>query len=162
MTTPRPSVRPLTGRHVLIAVVCFFAVVIGLDSLFTVWAVRTFPGEVSTRAYEDGLVFNEALASRRAQANLGWRARVAQASRPGAISASFVDAKGKPIDGLIVNARFTRPATQVGASVARLGATGSGAYAGAASLADGAWDLTLTARDGAGHSFEAQRRLIWR
>ena len=111
---PEPSAarRPITGRHVLVAVVGFFTVVIGLDSLFTVWAVRTFPGEVSPHAYEEGLAYNRAIAARRAQASLGWRAQVSQAARAGTINARFVDAAGRPLQGLTVKARFMRPATQ--------------------------------------------------
>ncbi|MBX7248634.1 MAG: FixH family protein [Caulobacteraceae bacterium] len=154
--------RPLTGRHVLIGVVGFFAVVVGLDSLFTVWAVQTFPGEVSPHAYEDGLAYNRAIAARRTQARLGWRARVTQAGRPGAIVAAFEDAAGRPLEGLAVKAAFTRPATEAGARVITLKPDAAGAYAGTAALGGGAWDLTLTATDRQGRRFEAQRRLVWR
>lgn len=162
MTSPAKPVRPFTGRHMLIAVVSFFVVVIGLDALFSFWAVSTFPGEVSAHAYEEGLAFNQAIATRRAQAGLGWRAQVTQAGRPGAINALFVDAHGAPVEGLTVKATFSRPATLTGTRVALLRASSPGSYAGAAPLAEGAWDLTLVARDPAGRSFVARRRLVWR
>jgi len=162
MTSSEKPARPFTGRHMLIAVVGFFVVVIGLDSLFSFWAVSTFPGEVSAHAYEEGLAFNQAIATRRAQAELGWRAQVTQAGRPGVISAVFVDAHGAPLEGLRVKATFSRPATLAGTRVVQLGASGSGGYAGAAPLAEGAWDLTLVAHDDAGRRFVARRRLVWR
>ncbi len=160
--TPVARHSVITGRHVLFAVVAFFVVVIGLDTLFTVWAVRTFPGEVSPRAYEDGLAYNRILAERRAERALGWRTRVTQGSAPGRVTARFVDAAGKPIEGLTVKAAFTRPATQSGSRTAMLTAALAGEYAGGPALADGAWDLTLTASDAQGREFQARRRLVWR
>lgn len=151
------------GRHVLFGVLGFFTVVVGLDSLFVVWAVQTFPGEVSSRAYEDGLAYNQAIAARKAQASLGWTAKVAQGARPGEVSVALSDAAGKPIEGLAVAARFTRPATEEGALTTTLRAsTTPGTYAGAGSAEPGAWDLHLTATDRDGRRFEAERRLVWR
>lgn len=160
--TPAAAPKMITGRHVLIAVVAFFVVVVGLDSLFTVWAVQTFPGEVSPRAYEDGLAYNRILAERRAEAALGWSSKVTQGSQPGQVTVRFTDADGKPIEGLTVQADFHRPATQTGARSARLRSAVAGDYAGGPALADGAWDLTLTAADAQGREFQARRRLVWR
>jgi nitrogen fixation protein FixH len=164
MMTDLPAAAPrvITGRHVLIAVVAFFVVVVGLDALFTVWAVRTFPGEVSPRAYEDGLAYNRILAERRAEAALGWTSKVTQGARPGQITVRFTDGSGKPIEGLTVKADFNRPATQAGARTARLASAVAGEYAGGPALAEGAWDLTLTAADAQGREFQARRRLVWR
>ena len=160
--SPAATPKVITGRHVLIAVVAFFVVVVGLDSLFTVWALQTFPGEVSPRAYEDGLAYNRILAERRAEAALGWSSKVTQGSQPGQVTVRFVDAGGKPIEGLTVRADFNRPATQTGARSARLTSAVAGEYAGGPALAGGAWDLTLTASDAQGREFQARRRLVWR
>ena len=160
--TPVAAPKVITGRHVLIAVVAFFVLVVGLDTLFTVWAVQTFPGEVSPRAYEDGLAYNRILAERRAEAALGWTTRVTQGSEPGRVSVRFADAGGKPIEGLVVKAAFTRPATQAGSRTATLAAAPGGEYLGGPALSDGAWDLTLTASDARGREFQARRRLVWR
>jgi len=159
------SARPpfvLRGRHVLWGVLGFFAVVVGLDSLFVTWAVQSYPGEVSERAYEDGLAYNRTIAARRAQTSLGWTAAVRQGGRPGEISAVFAGADAKPLDGLRVTAAFTRPATDAGARTLPLTPTAEGAYAGAAPLEPGAWNLTLQAVDAQGRRFEAERRLVWR
>lgn len=154
--------RPITGRHVLFGVLGFFALVVGVDSLFVVWAVESFPGEVSARAYEDGLAYNRAIAARRDQASLGWTAKVAQGARPGDIRVRILDARGAPLDGLAVKAAFVRPATDAGARSAPLNVAAPGDYAGGPALAPGAWDLTLTATDAGGRRFEARRRLVWR
>lgn len=163
--TPDAAAAPgftVKGRHVLMAVVGFFVVVIGLDSLFVVWAVQSFPGEVSSRAYEDGLAYNQTLKTRRAQAALGWSTKVSQGGAPGRVGVSFTDAAGTPIEGLRVTAKFVRPTTDAGAREAALRAAAPGLYEGGPELAPGAWDLTLTAVDADGRSFEARRRLVWR
>ena len=47
--SPSPGFR-FTGWHLLASVSAFFAVVIAIDVTFTVFAVRTFPGQVSAGA----------------------------------------------------------------------------------------------------------------
>ena len=150
------------GRHVLFWVLGFFAVVIGLDALFVTWAVQTYPGEVSSKAYEDGLAYNRTLAERRAEQALGWTASVRQEGAPGAVGATFADAAGRPLERLRVEARFTRPATDDGAVVVAMRAGPDATYRAAPTLGAGAWDLEMTARDAQGHTFRATRRLIWR
>lgn len=162
MTTPTPKTFVVRGWHVLVAVVAFFTVVVGIDSLFVVWAVQTFPGEVSPKAYESGLAYNRTLAARRVEARLGWTVRVTQGARPGAVTAEITGAEGEKLEGLAVKAIFMRPATQRHATVTALRAADGGRYLGDARLADGAWDLTLTATDRQGRHLEAHRRLIWR
>jgi len=150
------------GRHVLFGVVGFFAVVIALDSLFVTWAVQTFPGEVSTRAYEDGLAYNRTLAARQEQKALGWTAKVLQGAQPGAVRVAFAGPSGETLDGLAVKAAFTRPATDEGGREAALRNSGGGTYTGQVPLEAGAWDVKLTAADKTGRVFEAERRLVWR
>lgn len=60
------------GWHVLAAVVGFFAIVIVVDVGFAIFAYRTFPGEVSSTPYEDGVAYNRKLAQMAAQGRLGW------------------------------------------------------------------------------------------
>lgn len=108
------------GRHVLIGSLLFFGVVIGLDGLFVTWAVKSWPGEVSETAYEDGLAYNRTIEARAAQTALGWTAKVEQGARPGSVRVRFVDAQGAPLGGLAVEAAFTRPATDKGAGEAKL------------------------------------------
>ena len=70
---PAPGFR-LTGWRVLAIFVVFFSVVIGVDTLFSVFALRTFSGEAAKDPYEAGILFNQTLAKRRAEAALGWQA----------------------------------------------------------------------------------------
>ena len=68
--------RELTGRHVLIIMLVFFGVIIGASIWFTTMAVQSFRGEDVEKSYRQGLDYNETLAERAAQNELGWSARV--------------------------------------------------------------------------------------
>lgn len=150
----------IKGWHVLAGVTAFFAVIIAVDALFTVLAVRTFPGQVSVSPYEDGLLYNKRIAQEKAQAALGWRAGAA--AEPGLVVLTVRDAQGRPIRGLAVTGRLERPATEAGRREPRFAETSPGRYEAAVGAINGAWDLTAEAADDKGRRFVAERRLTWR
>jgi nitrogen fixation protein FixH len=156
---PADSGFRLTGWHVLAITLGFFATVIGVDIVFTVLAVRTFPGEVSVTPYEDGLLYNRKLAQVAAQAQLGWRAGAA--ALPGRVVLELRDHADAPVGGLTVTGKLERPATEAGHKVLVFREVAPGVYAAAPGELAGAWDLTAEAHDRAGHRFEAERRLTW-
>lgn len=156
---PAPSGFRLTGWHVLAMVLAFFATVIGVDVTFTVLALRTFPGEVSVTPYEDGLLYNQKLAQLAGQERLGWRAGAA--AEPGRVIFEVRDKSGAPVRGLTVTGKLERPATEAGRKLLAFREVSPGVYAATPGGLAGAWDLTAEARDHAGHSFEAERRLRW-
>jgi len=160
--TAHAAPKPITGKHVLWGVILFFAVVIGLDTLFTVWAVRSFPGEVSETAYEDGLKYNRTIEARQAQAALGWTAEVEAGEQPGAVRVRLAGPNGVGLEGLRVSARLERPATAAETHALTLRQVAPGLYEGAVAAGRGAWDLAIVARDARGNRFEAERRLVWR
>jgi len=154
----KPGFR-ITGWHVLGGVIAFFAVVIAVDVVFTVLALRTFPGQVSVTPYEDGLLYNKRIAQVEAQAALGWRASAK--AEPGVVVLSLQDAQGQPLRGLAVTGKLERPATEAGRRTPRFVETVPGRYEGATGAIDGAWDLTAEAVDAQGRRFVAERRLTW-
>ncbi|MCR5876434.1 FixH family protein [Phenylobacterium sp. J426] len=155
---PKPGFR-INGWHVLGGVTAFFAVVIAVDVLFTVLAVRTFPGQVSVTPYEDGLLYNKRIAQEQAQTALGWRA--AAEAQPGLVALTLRDAEGRPLRGLAVTGRLERPATEADRRQPRFVETAPGRYEGTTGAIDGAWDLTAEAVDAQGRRFIAERRLTW-
>ncbi|WP_310541127.1 FixH family protein [Phenylobacterium sp.] len=150
----------LKGLHVLGLFVGFFLVVIVVNVVFTVMAIRTYPGEVSRTPYEDGVAYNVKLAQLDAQSRLGWRA-AAQAGPKGAVVVTFRDRAGRPLSGLRVAAKLQRPATESGRKDALLAEIAPGTYSARLGGLSGAWDLSLLAQDPAGARFEAERRLTW-
>lgn len=158
-THPLRAERRMTGWHVLAAIVLFFAVVMGVDGVFTVMAVKTFPGAVSVTPYEDGLIYNRRIAQVEAQAKLGWRA--AAAAKPGVVVLQVKDREGQPVRGLAASGKLERPATETGRVHLRFTETAPGTYEAPAGAIAGAWDMTAEARDAKGQLFTAERRLSW-
>ena len=155
---PAPGFR-IGGWHVLAAVVAFFGIVIAVDTIFVVAAYRTFPGQVSTTPYEDGLRHNRSVARLRAQSALGWRAMAAPAQ--GRVEVEIVDQTGRLIAGLQLSGDLQRPATEAGRIALDFAEVSPGRYAAPAMPASGAWDLRFTATGSAAAPFEAERRLTW-
>ena len=149
----------LTGWRVLGIFVVFFGVVAAVDGSMMVRAYRTYPGEVSATPYEDGLSYDKVLARERAQADLGWRTAIALAG-PGAIQVTAHDRSGAPIVFTRISAHLERPATLQGAHDVRFGLAGPGVYRAEVAGLSGAWDVTVSGVDAAGHRFDAAQRLV--
>lgn len=162
MSAPdQPTKAPFTvkGWHVAAGVVAFFAVVIGVDSVFLTLAYRTHPGQVAPRPYEAGLIYNAELERQRAQAALGWRA--AAEARPDGVVVTMLDRDGTALTGLTVTAVLQRPATEHGRTSLSLTETSPGRYGASGADLSGAWDTRIEARHDGGPAFIAERRLTW-
>lgn len=162
MSAPVSPIRPpftVKGWHVAAGVFAFFAVVIGVDSVFLTLAYRTHPGQVAPRPYEAGLIYNAELERQRAQTARGWRAAVG--ARPDGVTVVMQDRDGAPITGLAVTAILQRPATEHGRRELMLTETSPGRYGGARAGLSGAWDTRIEARGASGPAFIAERRLTW-
>lgn len=147
------------GWHVAAGVSAFFAVVIGVDAVFTVLAFRTHPGQVSVTPYEDGLLYNRTIAEQQAQARLGWRA--AAEAGAGVVALTVQDREGRPVRGLRIEAALQRPATESGRIAPAFAEVAPGRYEAPTGAISGAWDLTARALDAQGRRFTAERRLTW-
>jgi len=66
--------RQLKGWHVLFCLFVFFGVMGLVNSIFVYHAVTSFPGEHVRKSYRQGLTYNQTLARRAAQQDLGWTA----------------------------------------------------------------------------------------
>lgn len=150
----------LGGWHVLAIIVGFFAVVFAVDAGFVVFAYRTFPGQVSSTPYEDGVAYNRKLAQMAAQARLGWTP-VASVTADGAVRVEVRDAAGAPVRGLSLVGRLERPATEAGRLKPSFHEAEPGVYVARPGRLIGAWDLTVELTDKARNGFEAERRLTW-
>ncbi|WP_300574599.1 FixH family protein [Phenylobacterium sp.] len=157
---PSPDAFRIRGWHVLAAMCAFFGVIIAVNAVFITAALRTYPGEVSITPYEDGLAFNRQLAQQARQAELGWRA--AARAEAASVVVEIADAQGRPVEGLSVQGRLQRPATEAGALDLILTEAAPGRYQAPLDAILGAWDLTIQAKAPQGQDFRAERRLTWR
>ncbi|MBI1407115.1 MAG: ferredoxin [Caulobacter sp.] len=151
----------ITGWHVLIGVVAFFAIVIAVDVLFITMAFRTFSGEVASNPYEAGLAYNRTLAEERAQASLGWSVAM---TRPddATVEIAIHDREGRPVSGLSGEAVFDRPATETGRKIVAVRVAGPGLYRLTVPDPSGAWDIRATLKRSDGQQFKVEQRLVWR
>jgi nitrogen fixation protein FixH len=102
----------LTGKHILLILLGFFAFVGIVNVAFVYLAVSTGPGEEQGASYEVGLRYNTMLAQERTQNALHWhhQSQIAQGSR---LRVSVTDNAGAPVPGLAVTGTLGRPATNI-------------------------------------------------
>jgi nitrogen fixation protein FixH len=101
----------IRGWHVLAALLAFFAAIIAVNVSFAIVAVRSFPGEDVRRSYLQGLNYNDTLAERRAQAELGWRAgaELKQDADGALVEVNLASRDGAPLGELTLAGELRRP-----------------------------------------------------
>lgn len=129
-----------------------FVVIIAVNTIMVVLAVRTFSGLETNKPYDQGLDYNTTLTEAAQNEKLGWHAAVAFAA-PGPdtrlIQVTMTDAAGTPLPDLTVKAILVRPTNAGLDEVVALTALGQGHYqASFKPSALGNWDLRLSAQRG--------------
>jgi nitrogen fixation protein FixH len=154
MTAPSSATRPITGRFVLIAVLSFFAVVIGVNMVMVRLAIATLPGTEVDSAYSAGLAYQKEIQAARQQDKRDWKVDARIERRSDGTARLKLDAKAKdgtPLAGLSVFGRLERPTDRRADRAFEMTETGGGSYQGTArGIAAGQWDLVIEAdREGA-------------
>lgn len=155
----------IRGKHVLYAMFAMFGLVIAVNLVFVWFAIDTFTGVTTENPYQEGLAYNQVLAARDAQRDLGWQGNVSY-ERAGngeglrQIAVSLSDRDGSPLRGLSLDGSLRRP-THAGVDQPLVWReTAPGRYTAEVTLPEpGNWDLLVSARDGAGTPFEMKARL---
>src|ERR1700759_4691039 len=112
MTTSSSTIRPVTGRFVLIAVVSFFAVVIGINVVMMRLAIATLPGIEVDSAYSASLAYQKEIQAAHQQDERAWKVDAHIERQADGIARLSVDARtqdGAPLPGLVVFGRLERP-----------------------------------------------------
>jgi nitrogen fixation protein FixH len=129
----------LTGRKVLAITVSAFAVIIGVNVVMAVQAVRTFPGLEVKNSYVASQTFD---AERAAQEALGWT--LTERYTDGELRLSFRDAAGLPVKVEKLSATIGRT-TEAASDLVPDFAWQNGDYVTAADLGPGKWMILLEA-----------------
>jgi nitrogen fixation protein FixH len=147
MTTPfTPVVRPITGRKVLYGMLAFFGVIFAVNGAFVFFALDSWPGLSSNRAYEDGIKYNITLDAARSQQTLGWKSSIVL-KQDGGFVVRFYDKDGSSLTGLDVMVQFVRPAYEGDDRKFSLVELKSGVYSSTVKdLERGQWKVELRAR----------------
>ncbi|MCA0400723.1 MAG: FixH family protein [Proteobacteria bacterium] len=161
---PEKAPRKITGTHVLVALVAFFAVIFAVNMVMMTLALRTMPGIEVKSAYEASQRFNRELEAAQAQDQLGWQVDVVTARlKSGVLGVELRDKTGAPLGGLEVFARIERPTDAKLDQRIKLFVEGPGRYgAEFPPLATGQWLLTIEARQGGARRFLSQRKVLLR
>lgn len=149
----------LTGKHVLFWLIGVFAVVIGVNALFVVKALDTYPGEDVQNPYMQGIAYNHTIAAHAAQTARGWRATIAANRTPdGATLVSVVlESKASLPSGFALTGELRHPADAERDRNLVFARHGNMFVGQAGKVTPGAWDVLVHAKSPM--PFEASRRL---
>lgn len=156
-TTDSGSQGGFTGFHMLAIMIAFFGVIIAVNVTMAVTASTSWTGLVVKNTYVASQEFNRKAQEGRAQAALGWTAKLTIGD--GAVRFALTDADGvtKAMQGGI--ATFRRPVNDVEDTVVTLAAEPDGSLKGPVALAEGAWIVEVQAEAGLAHPYRETRRL---
>jgi len=164
MSTETQKQREFTGKHMLIVIISFFAVVIGVNVTMATLAEKSWTGLVVENTYVASQQFNEEARKGRAQAALGWTGTLTIAS--GEVRYGLVDAQGKAVPLHGVKVLFRHPAYEAEDEIVTLASPPAGAAAKAEELAarhtpkDGVWIVEIDADAGLTSPFRDVRRIM--
>nr|WP_070958566.1 FixH family protein [Hyphomonas sp. Mor2] len=140
------SGKELKGWHVLLIMLGFFGVMFAVNGVFLYHAITSFPGEDVKKSYVQGLNYNDTLAARAAQAELGWTAEAGL--QDGELIFRLHDAAGAPLSNYTVIGELRRMATRDADQAIIYSARANGEYvADAGALAPGQWALRINVMD---------------
>ncbi|GAB5458236.1 MAG: FixH family protein [Henriciella sp.] len=140
------SEKTLTGWHVLASLFGFFGVMFAVNGVFLYHAITSFPGEDTKKSYVQGLNYNDTLAVRAQQAELGWTAQVGLSGKTLIVRLS--DAQKTALSGHLVIGELRRRATTADDQLISFRGSSSGEYsADVSSLQPGQWDVRIRVLD---------------
>jgi nitrogen fixation protein FixH len=144
----------LTGRKVFAITAGFFAVVIAVNLVLAVKAVKTFPGLEVDNSYVASQVFDKELAAQKA---LGWT--LVHGYEGGHLTLAFTDRHGAPVEVQGLTAVVGRT-TEAAEDTTPQFAYANGIYAAEVALRPGKWMILLEARSAAGVRFHQRLDLV--
>lgn len=129
--------RPVTGRMVLFGMLAFFGIIFAANGALVFYALESWPGLTTDKAYQEGIDYNRTLDAAAVQARLGWTSAVVfaatekPASGPwtGQVRLSLTGRGNAPVTGMDVRVRFRRPVKEGADVTAILMPTAPGRYA---------------------------------
>lgn len=133
----------IQGRHVLMGLIVFFAVMFVANGLLVYYAVGTFSGGDRPDPYRSGLNYNETIAEAERQTAQGWQTEVAYDAVAAQLTLRFVDKTLVPVSGLKLEGTLTRPATNREDRTVSFEEVAQGVYVSDVGLAPGSWVLSV-------------------
>ena len=148
--------KPITGRRVLVWLLLFFGTIVAVNGAFVYFALDTWPGLSTRRAYEEGLAYNKTLDAARAQHALGWKSVIdVEGAESGgrALTVRMTDRGGAPVVGLAMTLELRRPVREDQDRMLVLVESGEGVYRAAVEMPPGRWQAAVKAVDPGGRTY---------
>jgi nitrogen fixation protein FixH len=158
MSTRHDEPAEFTGRHMLILVLSFFAVIIAVNVTMAMYARSSWTGLVVENSYVASQHFNRQAALGRAQAALGWTGRLTVEN--GRVRYALADASGSPVRPTGVTAIFRHPAYEAADMRLVLAWRADGSFASDTGLPDGAWIAEIEADVGRAMPYRQVERIL--
>ncbi|MGB0697581.1 MAG: FixH family protein [Rhodospirillaceae bacterium] len=159
-----------------------FLVVLAVNLTLLYFAVSTFSGLETDKAYVEGLKYNDKIAAEDAQVALGWTMNVTLAQDgapvmvppaagseqkepvemfPAALSIAVTDKAGQPVPGLTIEAKIQRPTQAKMDLSAVMVEDASRTYVSRVNLPSlGVWQVVLVASQGDEVVFRQRERIV--
>jgi nitrogen fixation protein FixH len=155
--------RELTGRTVLLCLVCFFAVVASVNAVMMTAAVTTFSGVETVNSYQAGVSFAREEAAAEAQESRRWR--VNSSLRPQAngltqVVLSAQDHDGHPLAGLEAAVSLIHPNDRRLDRSVTMQRNATGRFSGVVTPSPGQWDLVIELSHDGERLFRSKERII--
>jgi nitrogen fixation protein FixH len=164
MTMPASTGRPITGRFVLIVLLCFFTVVITVNVVMMRLAIATLPGTEVDSAYSASLAYQGEIQAAHEQNARHWKVDAhieRQADGAAAVTFHVQDVNGAPLSGLVFSSQLERPIDRRADQAVDVVESGNGNYRGIArDVAPGQWDLVIEASRSGKRMFLSRNRVL--
>lgn len=152
--------REMTGWRFLAIIVSFFSVVIAVNLTMAFLARSSWTGFVVENTYVASQQFNQKAAEGRAQAALGWSAKLAIAD--GKVSYRLLDSVGNVVASKSATVNFRRPAYASEDEKVELVPQPDGSLSAPVDVRDGMWIVEIDAQAGLAHPYRDVRRITLR
>jgi nitrogen fixation protein FixH len=156
MNTPKAVRGEFTGRHMLLAIVGFFGVVIAVNVGMAVVSSVSWTGLVVQNSYVASQEFEDKRLAHIAQQQAGWRASLDYDG--GTALLSVVDAGGRAIELGEPVLEINRPVGGHDDQKVSLSRRPDGVYAGPVTLGPGVWEARVSIADTPLGPFELHER----
>lgn len=161
METGRPP-RRWTGWTILFALLGFFGVIFAVNGLMMYEALSTLSGVDTDSAYQAGLMYEQAVATARAQDARHWQvdAKLTPASDGERLDVKARDATGQPLVGMQASVIFERPTDRRLDRSVVLVEDAAGRFHGNADVAAGQWDVVIELTRHGEQLFRSKNRVV--
>lgn len=143
--------KPITGRHVLIAMIAFFGVIVTVNMTMAVFASRSWTGLEVKNSYVASQDYNAKLAVVARQKALGWSSTLSQVA--GEFRLQLVNSAGAGIAGARVDGLMKRPVQASDDTSLTFREVASGDYRAIVPDGKGVWDVDLNVHAPAGETY---------